>query len=122
MKQLETLFVYGTLMKGQTNHEVISDGWFIANGTTLNDFCMYELGMFPAVTEDEVTPIWGELFRVTPDVLTLADNLEGDLFNRIEVPVIIEMSGVITAWMYVSMLNEEDGVIIRDGKWKNSPT
>lgn len=115
---LENLFVYGTLMKGEVNHSNIENGRFIGKGSTVYNYCMYDLGEIPYVTVDEVTPIHGEIWRITKDTLIQVDMLESGLFKRNITPIKLEGSGVIPSWMYFVKRDDLCGRMIHKGSWR----
>lgn len=112
--------MYGTLMSNERNHSYLKGSMFLEEGQTLEEFCMHHLGAFPVVTDEEVSPIIGELWRVEEDVLQMIDDFESGMFDRIQVPVVVKKSGVIKAWMYVTYEELKEGVLIRDGNWRDS--
>lgn len=105
-------------MKGEVNHDVIKDGWFIGKGATVYDYCMYDLGEIPYVTDDEITPIHGEIWRITIDILTQVDRLESGLYQRNTTPIKLEGSGVLPAWMFFVTRDDLNGRMIRSGSWR----
>lgn len=88
MQQTETVvpqhvFVYGSLKKDFSNHRMLSDptkalpcGTFFTKYST---YQMYSYGGFPGVVRKETGGyrIRGELYIVTPDILSSMDYLEG---------------------------------------------
>ena len=78
------VFVYGTLKKGQHNHDAyLSSSRFIGKATTSKDFLMFG-GGFPLVRlpnkEDNhwfAGKVKGEVYEVNPDELKRLDRLEG---------------------------------------------
>lgn len=120
--KLDTLFVYGTLKRGQRNHKYLEGARFLSEGRTLEEYCMYysDYMKFPIVTWDEVSYIHGELYRVDKDTLDRIDKLESSIFTREEVLVVLPMSGTIKTWMYISYLEKPDGKLIRSGMWSES--
>lgn len=76
---------------------------------------MYDLGDYPAVIEHGSSAIHGEVYKITSDLLTKLDNLEGypDYYHRI----LIE-SSLGFVWMYVlNQTVEDDRPIIKSGRW-----
>ncbi len=118
METLKNLFVYGTLMRGEVNHNVIEGCRFISEATTFKGYSMFDLGEIPIITDDaEVSQIKGELFRVTEDTLREIDDLERSLCKRVEAPVVIHRSGAVKAWFYVST-DDKGGTLVNSGKWR----
>ena len=115
---MENLCVYGTLKKGKDNHGILQGQINLGEGETFEHFAMFDVGPFPIVTEDEVTAIHGEVYRIDEEILKRTDNLEGDLYDRIKIAIKMKDSGTLDAWMYVCVDEELDGILIREGKWR----
>lgn len=76
------VFVYGSLKLGYPNHQCLYDSPKVGDATLMGNHRMYSLGGFPGVVptspEEGGVPITGELYEVTPGVLTGSlDRLEG---------------------------------------------
>lgn len=86
------VFVYGTLMKGERNHEVMrrAGGVFIGNAETIPEFDMTSYrGAFPAMMIGGSWSIRGEVYEV--DSLEPLDILEGypDFYYRTQTPITV---------------------------------
>ena len=82
------IFVYGTLMTDQPNHDAflkgsckIADGW-------IDGYDMYDLGSFPGIKEGE-GQVFGEVYSVTDEELEQIDCLEGEGFLYLRIPVTV---------------------------------
>ncbi len=78
-KEIEAVFVYGTLRAGEHNDSRLEGAEFVGYGVLIGEYKMVDLGSFPAVVEDEGAEwvISGEVYRVTPATLYGAlDRLE----------------------------------------------
>jgi len=95
------LFVYGTLMKGQSNHNYLSDSNYIGDGTLLG-YDMYNLGCYPGII-DGTGKVYGELYDVNDYKLKDIDYLEGEgsLYIRKLVKVSLLSGEFIDAWCYI---------------------
>jgi gamma-glutamylcyclotransferase (GGCT)/AIG2-like uncharacterized protein YtfP len=85
------VFVYGTLKKGHSNNGLLKDAEFIERIKLNGDYYMLDMGAFPGVVQKwdipaprQVHPtvlpsshIFGEVWRITPDILASLDILEG---------------------------------------------
>lgn len=71
------VFVYGTLLSGEPNHEVLADAEYLGRGATEPVFDMVSLGAFPAIVSGGRTSITGEVYRVNQGTLAALDRLEG---------------------------------------------
>lgn len=114
-----TVFVYGTLRRGQGNHRLLADAEFIADAYVTHTHpgvraIMVSLGYFPGVVgvqETELTdiqqlasPVRGELYNVNTQTMRALDRLEGypDFYNRRVVTATrLDTGGLLNAWMYV---------------------
>jgi gamma-glutamylcyclotransferase (GGCT)/AIG2-like uncharacterized protein YtfP len=72
------LFVYGTLMRGESRHQHLAGSKFIAAARTQPGFRMFDCGDYPAlVTATPGEVITGELWLVSDDTLRALDEVEG---------------------------------------------
>jgi molybdenum cofactor guanylyltransferase len=69
-----TIFVYGTLLAGESNHGLLANAEFLA-ADRLPNAKLYNLGEYPMMLPGEGT-VTGEVYRVTADTLTELDILE----------------------------------------------
>lgn len=113
-----TIFVYGTLKKGFSNHRLLEGAEFAGNAKTLEKFSLYESGI-PYVFKDEtVSHIYGELYQLDELTLENIDGLEGhpDWYRRKEVDVLTENGETITAWLY--FYPEKRGKLVKTGRYE----
>ena len=121
--QWHHVFVYGTLQACAHTIRSLSESSeseFVAHCQTQNNYQMYDLGHFPAVTignQSEGHPVLGELWRVTDRVRSELDVIEGypDFYDR---EIIDTTAG--RAWMYYlpkpcgygcRLISENQGVV-----------
>jgi gamma-glutamylcyclotransferase (GGCT)/AIG2-like uncharacterized protein YtfP len=80
-----TLFVYGTLQRGQRNEHLLRGQTFLRTAPTLPRYRLYDAGEYPGLVEDDAAgqAIWGELWEIDEQLLPALDALEG-------VPVLYE--------------------------------
>ena len=72
------VFVYGTLKRGDSRHDALSDQRFIDVAATQPAYRLYDLGEYPGlVTFDSGDSIPGELYEVDADCLQNLDVIEG---------------------------------------------
>ena len=76
------VFTYGTLLKGERNHHLISDDDYLCDGS-INGFKMFNLGTYPGIEYGE-GEVLGELYMVDDETLKRLDYLEeeGSLYLR----------------------------------------
>ena len=117
--------VYGTLRKGWGNHRVMemANGELVGEGTTVENYNMYNLGGIPAVslahTSNE-TPVKVEVYEVGIEGLTgPLDGLEGypNFYNRTLVPVDVVGVGIVDCWIY--HIDREYDKVVKTGDWKD---
>jgi gamma-glutamylaminecyclotransferase len=96
------VFVYGTLLRGLSNHSLLAQARFLGEARTKNLYALY-LDYFPKVIRDEtVSPIMGELYLVDGPTLAMLDDLEDHPFEyrREQVTVIMDDGEEVQAWLY----------------------
>jgi len=84
------LFVYGTLMQDQRNHEYLKDAQFLGAAETEPKYELTTNGSIPAVKEGGTDTIKGELYEVDEQQLKTLDVLEEvdtQLYDRKEIRV-----------------------------------
>ena len=70
------VFVYGTLMKGETNHDFLQNATFL-DKTVIEGYDMYKVGWYPAIIDGEGLAI-GEVYGVPVEDMPSIDSLEGE--------------------------------------------
>jgi gamma-glutamylcyclotransferase (GGCT)/AIG2-like uncharacterized protein YtfP len=117
---MNTLLVYGTLMRRESNHRLLADADFLGEARTVAAFTMIDLGAFPGVVADGETAIVGELFRVDARTLAAVDRLEGhpSFYRRTE----IELENGGRAEAYLLRARElRHATVIAGGSWRARP-
>lgn len=97
---MRTIFVYGTLKKGGSNHALLEGATFIGNGITKGKHLMLDTGGFPVVLDtNEVQHVSGELYEVDDSIVHRLDQLEGHphMFTRTPIEVDVNDAGVYQA-------------------------
>ena len=91
------LFVYGTLMRGHRRHDLLAGGAFLGSATTAEPMILVDCGGYPAMVcganGDSVT---GEVFLVSPDLLSVLDDYEAvpeGEYVREEIRVVLGETG-----------------------------
>ena len=118
----EPLFVYGTLMRGHSNHGHLTDGLYIGEAVTVDCFALYFDALPMAFEHDPVSPIHGELYSVSLATLAMLDRLEGHpaVYRRSRVPVRVNGGSTTDAWLYFHL--DPSGRIDRGGRWHRCRT
>lgn len=83
------IFTYGTLMKGECRHHVLSNSEFIGDAV-LEDYALLELYSYPGAIKKEGFKVYGEVYRVSKELKKELDYIEGEgyLYAFKEVDVI----------------------------------
>ncbi|HNJ42843.1 MAG TPA: gamma-glutamylcyclotransferase [Acidobacteriota bacterium] len=114
--ELMEVFVYGTLMRGESNHHHLAGCEFLGEDI-LEQAQLWSAGPYPALRQGEGSVI-GERFRVTPEVLVQLDWLEDHprLYLRREVTL---KSGA-TVWVYFgNRIFRHQLVRLPENRWKS---
>lgn len=114
------VFVYGTLLRGLSNHHWLAGARFVAEDVTAEGLALVDLGDYPAVLEAPGTPVAGEVFEVDDVGLARLDALEARpvLYDRRPV----ELRSGTEALIYTLCGEPEDhgmrGTLIPDGDYR----
>ena len=108
-----TVFVYGSLKRGFSNHALLYGAAFLGEYVTPARYTMYDLGPYPAVSIGGETPISGEVFAVDGRILAALDELEDypQVYDRILVRTPFGRT-----WMYVMPITSHP--CVTDGFWR----
>lgn len=87
---MTTVFVYGTLKRGGSNHAFLAHQRYLGDARTAPGFTLYSLGDFPGMVRapGDTAGVTGELWVVDDGCLAELDRLEGldeGLYERIDV-------------------------------------
>jgi gamma-glutamylcyclotransferase (GGCT)/AIG2-like uncharacterized protein YtfP len=87
---MTTLFVYGTLKRGGSNHAFLAGQRFLGAARTAPGFTLFSLGSYPGLVAapDDSAGVTGELWSVDDACLARLDVLEGlaeGLYRRGEI-------------------------------------
>ena len=104
------VFVYGTLMRGQYNHEFLESSEFLCRGT-LRDYKKTDLGYYPGIKEYPGGTVAGELYVVKDETMPSLDRLEGEgsLYRRTKCKVSVAEGVEARAEVYVYIPEIPDG-------------
>lgn len=111
-----TIFVYGTLKKGLSNHFFLSGANYLGPARTVNRYALY-VDMYPGVyPSDQISPIVGQLFEVDSATLSRLDALEDHprLYRRELIEVDTD-EGRRSAWIY--FYPQKGGRLIPSGEF-----
>lgn len=112
------LFVYGTLMRGQSAHALLGPGArLVAEAVTAPRFTLVDMGEYPALVEGGTTAVRGELFEIDAALLPALDRYEDvpELYERRSIEI-----GGQPAIAYVLHPELSRGVaVIASGDWRD---
>ena len=79
------VFVYGTLLKGESNHHLLERYELLATGRTEPRFELADFGDYPGMVGGGDTAIAGEIYEIDDAALELLDALEEvpDYYRRV---------------------------------------
>lgn len=119
------VFVYGSLRKHEHNHHVLADSILVAEQCSMKGK-LYDTGHgYPAMIQEAEGNVYGELYRVTDEVLSSLDTLEGyygegkdNHFER-RTGTVNTDSGQLEAYVYMYKKENVIGLSsIEYGDWK----
>jgi gamma-glutamylcyclotransferase (GGCT)/AIG2-like uncharacterized protein YtfP len=83
---METVFVYGTLRRGGSNHHRLDGAEFVAMATVRGR--LYRIDWYPGLIADEnAGEVIGEIHRVPAGMLPALDDYEGAEYRRVKMDV-----------------------------------
>jgi gamma-glutamylcyclotransferase (GGCT)/AIG2-like uncharacterized protein YtfP len=121
------VFVYGTLMKGNGNHDrFLLNSTFIGNGSTSGELYDVAGGGFPILvyTANPTPLVYGEVYEVTSSTLKKLDMLEGhpEWYQRVEKQIRMKDRSKLVAYAYTQFRSRiKPGLLgkrIDSGSWK----
>lgn len=116
---MDAIFVYGTLMRGESHHDLLAGAspMRILPARALG--CMIRVGPYAAMVDgDDI--IRGEYveFESMDKLLPRLDEVEGDEYGRERIVVEVDGEGVKPAWVYRWRGTLQDGPRIESGDWR----
>jgi gamma-glutamylcyclotransferase (GGCT)/AIG2-like uncharacterized protein YtfP len=115
------VFVYGSLKRGFSNHQLMKSSKFICETYTKKRYAMVDLHAFPGILKDrDVSNIHGEVYDVDDHTLEQLDIFEGKWYER----GIVELNSGFSAQIYFlknAAINIEHSKIIETGIWIERP-
>lgn len=117
------VFVYGTLRRGELRdiNRLQPAPIFISMGQT--NGTLYDLGSYPGVRLDGLSPVYGEVYQITPELERQLDAIEevwpqqtGEYARR---EVAVQCAGLaLTCLVYeVAIMRAEGCAVIASGDW-----
>jgi gamma-glutamylaminecyclotransferase len=121
---VNTIFVYGTLKRGGSNHLFLRTQKYLGDARTAPGFTLYSLGDYPGMVRSpgDRDGVTGELWAVDDDCLAELDRLEGldeGLYERIDVLLAPNpTAGSAQTYLYLRQL---DGLAAIGATWPVGP-
>jgi gamma-glutamylcyclotransferase (GGCT)/AIG2-like uncharacterized protein YtfP len=97
------LFIYGTLKRGQPNHDWLADGEYLGPAETLPHYRLINCGPYPGLLIDRESgkSVVGELWKVGAETLQRLDLLEGvPTLYALEAIELVDHAGPVFAYFY----------------------
>jgi gamma-glutamylaminecyclotransferase len=111
-----SIFVYGSLMSGLSNHRHMQGASFVGPTSTVPRYRLVDLGRFPGLLEGGTTAVIGEHYVVDRALLERLDHFEG-------VPTFYQRKPVLfqdgrSAYGYVLGSAFADRPLLNHGDWR----
>lgn len=113
-----SIFVYGTLLQGESNSTLLRGAEFVGKSKTKPEFELVDFGPYPAMIPDGNTAIKGEVYLVDNLQLARIDRLEGypGFYRRVK----IELHDGTPVYAYLLSRAQVTGLpTIPSGDWQN---
>ena len=111
------VFVYGTLLQGEGNHDLLAGAELVGPARTLPRFTLHDLGAFPGLVQGGSDAVLGEVYLVGRDTLARLDRLEGHPRFYRRVPVALE-DGTSVETYVLPRERVASCPVIRSGSWR----
>lgn len=109
------VFVYGTLMRGETNHHLLQNARPLGPARTPPRYRLFSLGSYPVICPGGRQSVKGEVYSISQRGLSQLDELE-------EYPRCYSRSTIDTAygpaWVYYQRRPESGARLVRTGDWR----
>ena len=121
---LQTVFVYGTLRKGGSNHFRMAGAEFVTAGTIRGR--MYRIDWYPGlVLDDSGDEVQGEVYAVDAELLAALDvfeglsagEIEGSEYRRARATVVARDSRILEAWVWEWLGMVDESRRVSGGDW-----
>ena len=102
---MKTVFIYGTLKRGQCRSDVMSGQQFIGEARTTSEYQMYNHGYFPCLVENGKNSIVGELWEISDECKDRLDQIEGAPYLYDLLPIKLETHPGLECYSYLYQQN-----------------
>ena len=114
-----SIFVYGSLLRGQPAHVRLGDSRLLAAAVTLPAYRLIDLGAYPGLVGGGEGAVMGEVYAVSLRRLAELDRYEGhpEAFRRGPVALAAPFEGgAVEAWFYRGPMSA--GLPFVGGNWR----
>ena len=109
------VFVYGTLLSGEVNHDLLKDAARLGPHRTQPCYSLYLVGAYPGLVRGGATAVQGEVYEVDSSGLRRLDRLE-------DYPLLYDRELIPTphgrAWVYIYRGDVGGRLLIASGDWR----
>jgi gamma-glutamylcyclotransferase (GGCT)/AIG2-like uncharacterized protein YtfP len=116
-RSLDHVFVYGTLLRGESNHRILAAAQFLRVARTRPEYHLHDLGPYPALVPGGTTAIVGEVYAIDAATLAALDRLEGHPSYYERVPITLADDAVAHAYL-MSRSIARGTPVIASGDWR----
>lgn len=117
------VFVYGTLLRGESNHGAFLSGSRFVCNAELPGYGLYNVDVYPGIVPEEGKRVKGEVYEVDQATLRQLDHLEdeGDMYTRREVTAeTVEGPMKVLAYVWNGEVDPEQKVEYSRQPWRGS--
>jgi len=93
------VFVYGSLLSGQTHHALLGRARLVGEAHTLPEYELVDFGEFPALVPGGATRVFGEVYAVDGMTLATLDELEDHPAYYRRTPVTLEDGAEVQVYL-----------------------
>ena len=110
------LFVYGTLRRSETAHELLGPGAiFVREALTRPAYTLYQLGWYPGLVEGGSTAVKGELWSIRTESWPRLDRYEGVPNDYVRERILLADGARAFAYLFIGALGH--AVPLPEGDW-----
>lgn len=109
------LFVYGTLMRGESRHDLMDGGVFVESAITEPRFTLVHLGEYPALVDFGSQSVHGEIYMVNTALLLRLDAYEGEAYARQQIKLLQTKPAAAYVWTSTRF---DPSTQIQSGDWR----
>ena len=111
------VFVYGTLLAGESNHRYLTSARLVSEAKTEAAFRLYDLGPYPGLVAVGGHAVFGEVYEVDEPTLATLDRLEGHPRFYVRKSIVLASGDAVET--YLLMPHQVVGrPIIVSGSWR----